>query len=218
MPPPVTQRNLFVPATNGNWLTWIYWLSTFCSPPPWCPRSFGVGLKSDSNWPEALLLLAATFSTLTALARQLPGQNVLLAAFVIALHRRRGAHRRGEVGSSLRPVPVWTANRPEIFQHAAVGHASALGRDCFEFTWRGAAGPAPWRKMRTYGFWLIGMTALFTMLFDCALEPFASHLKHYWIWTAGRPFADTTWRSAHQLHRLVHGHRADARVRDAGFN
>ncbi len=41
----------------------------------------------------------------------------------------------------------------------------------------------PWRKMRTYGFWLIGLTALFTMLFDCALEPFASHVKHYWIWT-----------------------------------
>jgi uncharacterized membrane protein len=23
------------------------------------------------------------------------------------------------------------------------------------------------------------------MLFDCALEPFAAHAKHYWIWTAG---------------------------------
>ena len=43
----------------------------------------------------------------------------------------------------------------------------------------------PWRKTRTYGFWLIGVTALLTILFDCALEPFAAHVKHYWVWTAG---------------------------------
>jgi uncharacterized membrane protein len=40
----------------------------------------------------------------------------------------------------------------------------------------------PWREIRAYGFWLIGVTALFTMLFDCTLEPFAAHAKHYWIW------------------------------------
>ena len=40
----------------------------------------------------------------------------------------------------------------------------------------------PWRKLRSYGFWLIGLTALLVMLLDVALEPFAAHLKHYWIW------------------------------------
>ncbi len=42
----------------------------------------------------------------------------------------------------------------------------------------------PWRKTRAYGFWFMGLTALFTMLFDFTLEPFATHIKHYWIWTA----------------------------------
>ncbi|MGH7975248.1 MAG: carotenoid biosynthesis protein, partial [Limisphaerales bacterium] len=38
-----------------------------------------------SAWPETLLILLATASTLAALTRQLPLQNILLAAFIIAL-------------------------------------------------------------------------------------------------------------------------------------
>ena len=37
----------------------------------------------------------------------------------------------------------------------------------------------PWRKIRTYGFWLIGITAVLTVLFDVALEPFATRVKHF---------------------------------------
>ena len=33
-----------------------------------------------------------------------------------------------------------------------------------------------------YGFWLIGVTAVLTVLFDFAFEPFASRVKHYWFW------------------------------------
>jgi uncharacterized membrane protein len=40
----------------------------------------------------------------------------------------------------------------------------------------------PWRKLRSYGFWLIGLTAALTMLFDLAFDPFASRVKHYWLW------------------------------------
>jgi uncharacterized membrane protein len=44
----------------------------------------------------------------------------------------------------------------------------------------------PWRKTKTYGFWLIGVTAALATVFDFALEPFASRVKHYWIWEPTR--------------------------------
>jgi uncharacterized membrane protein len=40
----------------------------------------------------------------------------------------------------------------------------------------------PWRKNHSYGFWLIGVTAALTALFDLALEPFASRVDHFWFW------------------------------------
>jgi uncharacterized membrane protein len=40
----------------------------------------------------------------------------------------------------------------------------------------------PWRKLRNYGFWLIGVTTALVVLFDLALEPFASRVNHYWLW------------------------------------
>ncbi|HXF11150.1 MAG TPA: carotenoid biosynthesis protein, partial [Desulfuromonadaceae bacterium] len=40
----------------------------------------------------------------------------------------------------------------------------------------------PWRKTRTYGFRLIGLTALLLAAFDFALEPFATRVKQFWFW------------------------------------
>ena len=40
----------------------------------------------------------------------------------------------------------------------------------------------PWRKLRVYGFWLIGLTTILTVLFDLGLEPFATRFQHYWLW------------------------------------
>jgi hypothetical protein len=40
----------------------------------------------------------------------------------------------------------------------------------------------PWRKVKNYGFWLIGLTAVLAVAFDVALEPFAWHVKHFWLW------------------------------------
>src|SRR3974377_71783 len=41
-------------------------------------------LPGPSGWPGAVLVLAATATTLISLSRQLPAQNVLLAAAAIA--------------------------------------------------------------------------------------------------------------------------------------
>jgi uncharacterized membrane protein len=40
----------------------------------------------------------------------------------------------------------------------------------------------PWRKAPTYGFRLIALTVLLVVLFDVGLEPFATSVKHYWVW------------------------------------
>ena len=40
----------------------------------------------------------------------------------------------------------------------------------------------PWRKQKNYGYILIGLTALVAVGFDLALEPFAAHVKHFWLW------------------------------------
>ena len=52
----------------------------------------------------------------------------------------------------------------------------------------------PWRKLRAYGFWLIGITVALTVLFDAGLEPFAAGVKRYWLWQPTR--IPVTWGSA----------------------
>ena len=96
-------------------------------------------LPGKPGWPEALLILLATAGTITALARQLPLQNVLLAAFVIAL-MGGAAHALGVMmGIPFGPFLFGPDSRTAIFQHAAVGDAVDLGRRGFEFAGCGAA-------------------------------------------------------------------------------
>src|SRR6266702_2674424 len=40
---------------------------------------------SSARWPDGLLLVLATATTLASLARQLPGQNVMLASMLVAI-------------------------------------------------------------------------------------------------------------------------------------
>ncbi len=44
----------------------------------------------------------------------------------------------------------------------------------------------PWRKARTYGFRLIGLTILLVVLLDLGLEPFATRVMRYWVWNPTR--------------------------------
>lgn len=175
----------FAPAIGGKLLARMYWVSTFLLAAAFLSALAAVGTKSDTNLPEAWLLVFATVSTLAALARQLPAQNVLLAALITALIGG-GAHIFGvksgipfgpfmfglDAGMKLFGTLPWIL---PLLWVAAVLNSRGVARLVLR----------PWRKVRAYGFWLMGLTALFTMLFDCALEPFAAHIKHYWIWTAG---------------------------------
>jgi uncharacterized membrane protein len=125
----------------------------------------------------------ATVSTLAALNRRLPLQNVLLVVFIIALIGGV-AHALGAMsGIPFGQFMFGPDAGQKIFN--TLPWALPLIWIVVVLNSRGVARLVlrPWRKMRTYGVWLIGLTALFTMLFDCALEPFAARTKHYWLWT-----------------------------------
>ena len=151
-------------------------------------------LSGPPGWPETLLLLLLTVTTITALARQLPLQNVLLAAGIIAI-LGGAVHAFGvTMGIPFGPFLFGTDAGPQLFKTlpwalpfiwiVAVLNSRGVVRLILR----------PWRKIRSYGFWLIGLTAVLTMLFDLAFDPFASRVKHYWLWLPTK--LPVTWQGA----------------------
>ena len=148
----------------------------------------------NPGWPEAVLIWAATLTTLVSLARQLPAQNVILAATVIAF-----------IGGTIHAVGAATA-----IPFGPFSYMDSAGPQFFNtlawpmpLVWivvilnsRGVARLIlrPWRKVRTYGFWLMGITVALAVLFDLALEPFAAAVKHHWLWHPTR--LPLTWFGA----------------------
>jgi len=151
-------------------------------------------LPGKAGWPEASLVLAATLSTVVSQARRLPLQNVMLAAGLIAI-----------IGGAEHAVGAVTAIPFGPFSYADDAGPQIFGALAWPmpFVWvivilnsRGVARLMlrPWRKLRSYGFWLIGITVALTVMFDLALEPFAAAVKRYWLWHPTRlPF---TWGGA----------------------
>jgi len=153
-----------------------------------------IRLPGKPGWPEAVLLFTATLATLTALTRQLPVQNALLAAVIIA-----AIGTTAHVFSAITAIPFG----PFRFTEAAGPRLFDLVSWAMPMIWvlvvlnsRGVARLIlrPWRKLRAYGFWLIGLTVLLSVLLAAALEPFAGAVKRYWLWEPTRlPF---TWAGA----------------------
>lgn len=138
-------------------------------------------LPASGVW-QATALILGVATTLTSLSGQLPLQNVLLATFIIGVIS--GAiHLLGAItGLPFGPVIYSRHAGPLLFNSLSWA---------VPFIWivallnsRGVARLIlrPWRKLRVYGFWLIGLTTLLTVLFDCGLEPFATRFQHYWLW------------------------------------
>jgi uncharacterized membrane protein len=143
-------------------------------------------LFGDARWPDGLLVVLTAATVLASLTRQLPGQNVMLAAFIIAFIA-------GAVQSigALTTIPFG----PFIY-------TDQIGQRIFyplpwamPLMWitvilasRGVARLIlrSWRDTPNYGFRLIGLTTLLVVLLDFGLEPFATRVKHYWIWNSTR--------------------------------
>src|ERR1017187_1664404 len=164
--------------TSANFLSAVHWIFTgiflvtmglvgyeVCS---------GTLLPRKAGNLEALLLLSATACTLTSLARRLPGQNVLLAAAIIAVIGG-AVHTLGVFASIPFGPFIYTASAGlQMFN--ALPWTIPLLWVVVILNSRGVARliMRPWRKMRAYGFWVIGLTAVLSLLFDLGLEPFAT--------------------------------------------
>jgi uncharacterized membrane protein len=178
---------------------WIHWLvialltaafaltlATLFSP--------SLHLPGNPNAPEVALLLLATASTIFAMERQLAMQNVLLAVAVIAIVGG-GISALGAIsGIPFGPFTFTSEIGPKIFK--TLPWAMPLIWVVTILNSRGVARLIlrPWRKTKTYGFWLMGLAATLTMLFILALDPFASRIKHYWFWTPVK--FPLTWQGA----------------------
>lgn len=175
-----------LPASTSKYLFWV--LNAFLA------LAFFMEIlapKAASAWDGTLIVLA-TVAGIVALARQLPLQNVLLAAVITAL---AGGLAHGL--SSKTSLPLG----PIVFKPEAGGQIFGFVPWIIPLLWviaifsaRGVARLIlrPWRKVKNYGFWLIGFTALLAVAFDIALEPFAWHVKHFWLWHPTR--LAVTWQ------------------------
>ena len=177
---------------------WFHWLFVILLAAAFAlvlaANGLSLELPGRPGWPEALLILLATVSTITALARQLPLQNVLLAAFVIALMGGAVHSLAVMMGIPFGPFIFGTEAGPQLFK--MLPWAMPLIWVIAILNSRGVVRLIlrPWRKIRSYGFWLIGLTAALMMLFDLAFDPFASRVKHYWIWMPTK--LPLTWQGA----------------------
>ena len=194
--PSLTRQSTPVAAKPANWLHWLLvsllaaafalMLATLLEP--------SLHLPGNPDAPEVLLLLLATAGTIVSLERQLPLQNVFLASFVIAFVGG-AAHALGATcGIPFGPFTFTGELGPRLFK--TLPWAVPLIWIVTVLNSRGVARLVlrPWRKTKTYGFWLIGLTAALTMLFVLALDPFASRIKHYWFWTSVK--FPLTWQGA----------------------
>ena len=59
----------------------------------------------------------------------------------------------------------------------------------------------PWRKLKSYGYWVIALAAVLMVAFDLALEPFAVRVNHYWMWQPTK--ISITWYNASLLNYIA---------------
>ncbi len=172
----------------------LAWALNFAA--AWVP----LGSATASHWADGILLFAALLTTLVALARELPGQNVLAAAGLIFLLVAGLGAAAGAVSPSSLPsysetsgirilhgVPWFLPVAWIVMLLNARGVARLLLR--------------PWRRVGTYGFWRIGVSGLLVVLLDLGLEPYAVRVKGLWQWPA--PHAALNWYTAPWLNFLV---------------
>jgi len=150
----------------------------------------GWRVPGKSGWLDILLVFMAAMSAMTALSRHLPAQNVMLAAIVMALIGGAAHALSAATGLPFGPITFSDEAGPGL--HKILPLAIPLLWVVAVLNSRGVARLMlrPWRRARHYGFWLLGVTAVLTVAFDFALEPFAGRVRQYWQWGATKlPFS-----------------------------
>jgi len=148
----------------------------------WVMLLLRVDLAGQGRWIESLLPVTACATTLLALARRLPLQNVLMAGFLIG-----GLASILTAVAALSGVPVGLIYYTERIGERIAGVVPwpiPLLWVILIINGRGVARliMRPWRRTNYYGYWVIGLTCLLAVLFDAGLEPFAVKVNNYWLW------------------------------------
>lgn len=143
---------------------------------------------------DITLIVLAAVGTLVSLWRQLPLQNVLLAAFGTAAIGGGLSALGARIGLPFGPF-IFASGLGTVF-YKSLPWTMPLIWLIVIFNSRGVARLIlrPWRKNKTYGYRVIGLTAILVLLFDVALDPFASRVKHFWLWSATA--LKLTWENA----------------------
>lgn len=175
---------------SGEAARFVLWLAWIVAGVGWVVLAmrllWPVAMAGSSRWPEVLVLVGLTVALTASLWRQLPLQNVLLAAVVTAFIGGVAHAVSAWVGVPFGPVTFTGEAGPELFRKLPI--ALPLVWVVFILSSRGVARLVlrPWRKLRAYGLWVIGTTAGLTTLLAAGLEPFASRTAHYWLWAQTR--------------------------------
>jgi uncharacterized membrane protein len=146
-------------------------------------QTFGLlRLPVSEGLANGILLALVLASTLVSLAGQLPAQNVALAAVIVA--GMGGAIQLIGAFTGIPFGPITYSQETGFKLFGALPWFMPLLWVVVILNARGVARLIlrPWRKLRVYGYWLIGITALLTLVFVLGLEPFATRVCHYWFW------------------------------------
>jgi uncharacterized membrane protein len=160
----------------------------------WVLLLFRIELPREGQWVEALLPASAAATTLLALGKRLPLQNVVTAAALIAGIGAVITAIVALTGIPFGPLVYLDGMGPQLF--GVVPWPMPILWVVLIINGRGVARliMRPWRKTNYYGFWVIGLTCVLMVLFDLGFEPFASRVKSYWLWQTGR--STLAWYSA----------------------
>jgi uncharacterized membrane protein len=148
----------------------------------WVRLLLGIKLPQSANWAPGLMMVLSVSTTLVALARRLPLQNVFWSGCLIAA-----------LAAIVESVGVSTGIPfgPRTYLDALGGKLLDVLPWPIPLAWivilincRGVARliVRPWRKTDYYGFWVIGLTCLLATFLDLSLEPFAVRVGRYWTW------------------------------------
>jgi len=140
------------------------------------------GLFGDVRWPEGLLVVLATGTTLAWLTRGLPGQNVMMASMIIAFIAGVVESVAALTGIPFGPFNYTENIGQELFH--PLPWAMPLVWIVIVLNARGVARLLlrPWRRGQNYGLWIIGVTSALVAVLDLGLEPYATRVKQYWLW------------------------------------
>ena len=146
------------------------------------------------------LVSLAALSSMAAWTRQLPVQSVVTVAVITALIGGLAHYLSGKFSLPFGPILF----KPSM-SLAALGFmplTMPLLWIVIVFNARGTMRLAlrPWRKTKKYGWWLLGLTSFVAVLFDFALEPFATRVKHLWSWEPTK--IPLNWQGASPLNFL----------------